>query len=118
MSHTAADGVAMVDAAKKTNRIVQVGSQRVSSQICAKAKELITQGAIGDLMMVEARLGRNSPTGAWEYPPPPDLSLKTLDWDTGRTTCPNVRSIPTSSRGGAAGKSTGPVLPAICSCTS
>src|SRR6185503_17248793 len=88
MSHSAADGVAMVDAAKKSNRIVQVGSQRVSSQICAKAKELIAQGAIGDLMMVEARLGRNSPTGAWEYPPPPDLSLKTLDWDTWQNDVP------------------------------
>jgi predicted dehydrogenase len=72
----------MVDAAKKTNRIVQIGSQRVSSQICAKAKELLAQGAIGDLMMVEARLGRNDPTGAWQYPPPPDLSPRTLDWDT------------------------------------
>jgi len=82
MSHRAADGVAMVDAAKKTNRIVQIGSQRVSSQICAKAKELIAQGAIGDLMMVEGWLGRNDPTGAWQYPPPPDLSPRTLDWDT------------------------------------
>ena len=33
MSHTAADGVAMVDAARKSGRIVQIGSQRVSSQI-------------------------------------------------------------------------------------
>ena len=82
MSHSAADGVAMVDAAQRSGRIVQIGSQRVSSQICAKAKELLAAGAIGDLMMVEARLGRNDPTGAWEYPPPPDLSPRTLDWDT------------------------------------
>src|SRR5213080_4249146 len=82
MSHTAADGVAMVDAVKPTNRIVQIGSQRVSSQICAKARELIAQGAIGELMMVEGSLGRNDPTGAWEYPPPPDLSPGTLDWVT------------------------------------
>jgi predicted dehydrogenase len=82
MSHTAADGVAMVAAVKSTNRIVQIGSQRVSSQICAKARELIAQGAIGELMMVEGSLGRNDPTGAWEYPPPPDLSPRTLDWDT------------------------------------
>ena len=88
MSHSAADGVAMVDAAKKSNRIVQVGSQRVSSQICAKAKELLGQGAIGDLMMVEARLGRNDPTGAWQYPPPPDLSPRTLDWDTWQADVP------------------------------
>src|SRR5690348_6802153 len=36
MSHSAADGVAMVAAAKKTGRVVQIGSQRVSSVICAK----------------------------------------------------------------------------------
>ena len=82
MSHTAADGEAMVDAVKKSGRILQVGSQRVSSQICAKAKEMLAQGMLGDLMLVEGWLGRNDPTGAWEYPPPPDLSLKTLDWDT------------------------------------
>src|SRR5881296_1456521 len=88
MSHSPADGVAMVDAAKKTGRIVQIGSQRVSSQICAKVKELIAQGMIGDLMLVEGWLGRNSPTGAWQYPPPPDLSPQTLDWDTWQGTVP------------------------------
>ncbi|HEY6767462.1 MAG TPA: Gfo/Idh/MocA family oxidoreductase [Candidatus Sulfotelmatobacter sp.] len=82
MSHSPADGAAMVEAAKKTGRIVQIGSQRVSSLICAKAKELVSQGTLGDLMMVEGWLGRNDPTGAWEYPPPTDLSPSTLDWDT------------------------------------
>src|SRR3989454_4288081 len=42
MSHTPADGVAMVDATKKTGRIVQIGSQRVSSPILGKA-----QGPVG-----------------------------------------------------------------------
>src|SRR3977135_2592966 len=45
MSHTAAEGVEMVAAAKRTGRIVQIGSQRVSSVICAKAKELVNKGA-------------------------------------------------------------------------
>src|SRR5713226_4129693 len=88
MSHSAADGVEMVEAARRTGRIVQIGSQRVSSLICAKAKELISQGTLGDLMMVEGWLGRNDPTGAWEYPPPPDLSPRTLDWDTWQGTVP------------------------------
>src|SRR5436309_1937949 len=88
MSHSPADGVAMVDAAKKAGRIVQIGSQRGSSQICAKAKELIAQGMLGDLMLVEGWLGRNDPTGAWQYPPPPDLSPRTLDWDTWQGTVP------------------------------
>jgi predicted dehydrogenase len=88
MSHTPAEGVEMVAAAKRTGRIVQIGSQRVSSVICAKAKELVTKGALGDLMLVEGSLGRNDPTGAWEYPPPPDLSPQTLDWDTWQGTVP------------------------------
>jgi predicted dehydrogenase len=88
MSHTAAEGVAMAEAAKKTGRIVQIGSQRVSSVICAKAKELVAKGALGDLMLVEGSLGRNDPTGAWEYPPPFDLSPQTLDWDTWQGSVP------------------------------
>jgi predicted dehydrogenase len=88
MSHSAADGMAMVAAAKETGRIVQVGSQRVSSVICTKAKELIAKGVIGDLTLVEGSLGRNDPTGAWQYPPPPDLSPQTLDWDTWQNDVP------------------------------
>jgi predicted dehydrogenase len=88
MSHSPADGVEMVAAAKRTGRIVQIGSQRVSSVICAKAKELVAQGMLGDLMMVEGTLGRNDPTGAWEYPPPPDLSPETLDWVTWQGSTP------------------------------
>ncbi len=82
MSHSPADGVEMVAAAKKTGRIVQIGSQRVSSVICAKANQVIAQGALGDMMMVEVFFGRNEPNGAWEYPVPTDLSPQTLDWDT------------------------------------
>src|SRR5215470_8893004 len=88
MSHTAAEGVEMYTAAQKNNRIVQIGSQRVSSVLCTKAKEMVAQGALGDLMMVEGWLGRNDPTGAWEYPPPFDLSPQTLDWDTWQGTVP------------------------------
>ena len=88
MSHTPADGVAMVNATQKSGRIVQVGSQRVSGIIAAKGKELLSQGIIGDLCLIEASNGRNSPCGAWEYPPPPDLSTTTLDWDTWQGTVP------------------------------
>jgi predicted dehydrogenase len=88
MSHNPSDGVAMVAAAKKTDRIVQIGAQRTSSVLCAKVKEMIAKGAIGDLNLIEATMGRNDPTGAWEYPPPPDLSPQNLDWDTWLGTAP------------------------------
>ena len=88
MSHSPAEGVEMVEAQKRTGRIVQIGSQRVSSQICKKAREIVAQGSLGDLMLVEGWLGRNDPTGAWEYPPPFDLSTQNLDWDTWQGSVP------------------------------
>src|ERR1700747_128985 len=88
MSHTVADGFDMAASQKRAGKSVQIGSQRVSSVIYAKAKELLAQGAIGDLCLVEGSLGRNDPTGAWEYPPPPDLSTQTLDWDMWQGTAP------------------------------
>src|SRR5216684_3408577 len=88
MSHSPADGIVMVAAAKKTGRVVQIGSQRVSSVLCAKAKELLASGIIGDLNLVEGSLGRNDACGAWEYPPPPDCTPQTLDWETWQGTVP------------------------------
>jgi predicted dehydrogenase len=82
MSHSPADGAAMLSATRKSGRIVQVGSQRVSGIIAAKAKDLLAEGTIGDLCLIEGSNGRNSPCGAWQYPLPPDLSPTTLDWDT------------------------------------
>ena len=87
MSHSIADGEAMVRAVQATQahgsggHFVQVGSQRVSSALFLTAKNLYAQGAIGNLQQVELQLGRNSPGGAWQYPVPLDLSPATLDWD-------------------------------------
>lgn len=75
------DGHAMIDTEKQTGRILQVGSQRVSSILYAKAKELIHSGAIGEVHMIEAFWNRNSPLGAWQYSIPPDASERTIDWD-------------------------------------
>lgn len=80
MIHIYPDGPAIIDAAHSTNRILQVGSQRVSSVIYAKAKELLASGAIGKLNMVSARWDRNSSTGAWNYSIPSDASPETCDW--------------------------------------
>jgi len=90
MSHTISDGFEMVEAAKRNNRIVQIGSQRVSSRLCEKAKEMYSSGSIGEVEHVELTLGRNDPTGAWQYPPPPDLSPETLDWDTWLNDAPKI----------------------------
>ena len=74
-------GAQMIEAQKRTGRIVQVGSQRVSSIVYAKAKEMLSSGAIGELNMVEAWVDRNSAIGAWQYSIPPDASPANIDWD-------------------------------------
>jgi predicted dehydrogenase len=90
MSHTVADGFEMIEAARRNNRIVQIGSQRSSSVLCEKARELYSSGAIGEIEHVELSLGRNDPTGAWQYPPPTDLSPETLDWEEWLGTAPGI----------------------------
>ena len=83
-------GAPVIAAQQRTGRILQVGSQRVSSIVYAKAKELLASGAIGDLNMVEAWVDRNSAIGAWQYSIPPDASPATVDWDRFLGSAPKV----------------------------
>jgi predicted dehydrogenase len=75
------DGHKVIDAQKQTGRILQVGSQRVSSILYAKAKEIVKSGVIGQVHLIEAYINRNSSLGAWQYTVPPDASPQTIDWD-------------------------------------
>jgi predicted dehydrogenase len=90
MIHLYADGPEMIETARSTNRILQIGSQRVSSMIYAKAKELLAAGAIGQLNMVTARWDRNSAMGAWNYTVPLDASPETCDWPRFLGTAPQI----------------------------
>ena len=90
MIHLYSDGPAMIEASRSTKRILQIGSQRVSSLIYIKAKELLASGAIGQLNMVTAYWDRNSSMGAWNYTVPPDASPDTCDWPRFLGTAPNI----------------------------
>ncbi len=74
------DGQAVVEAARNSGRIMQVGSQRVSSVVYEKARQLLAAGAIGELNMVEAWWDRNSAIGAWQYSIPTDADEEHIDW--------------------------------------
>ncbi len=90
MIHVYADGPEMIETARSTGRILQIGSQRVSSMIYAKAKELLASGAIGQLNMVTAHWDRNDAIGAWDYTVPPDASPETCDWPRFLGTAPQI----------------------------
>jgi predicted dehydrogenase len=81
MVYKISEGYDVMFAAKKYGKVLQVGSQRVSSIGLAKAKELLAAGEIGNLNMVNAVYDRQSSIGAWEYTIPKDASAATTDWD-------------------------------------
>src|SRR6185503_13513215 len=81
MVHRISEGMDVVNANKASKKVLQVGSQRVSSIVYAKAKELYEAGEIGKLNMVNAVYDRQSAIGAWEYTIPNDASPGTVDWD-------------------------------------
>ena len=82
MVHGISEGPAVIKVQNETGKIFQVGSQGVSSLGNEKAKELLKDGAIGQLNYAEGFWARHSPTGAWQYPIPTDASTATVDWDT------------------------------------
>ncbi|MFN8355107.1 MAG: Gfo/Idh/MocA family oxidoreductase [Spirosomataceae bacterium] len=81
MVYKISEGAPVVAAAKKSGKVLQVGSQRVSSLGYAKAKELLAAGEIGKLNMVNAVYDRQSSIGAWEYTIPKDADANTTNWD-------------------------------------
>jgi predicted dehydrogenase len=81
MVYKISEGHQVIDAAKKSGKILQVGSQRVSSIGYAKAKELLAAGEIGKLNMVNAVYDRQSSIGAWEYTIPKDADAGSTDWN-------------------------------------
>lgn len=81
MVHKISEGLGVIDAQKKSKQVMQVGSQRVSSLVYDKARELYKSGEIGKLNMINAIYDRQDALGAWEYTMPTDASPETVDWN-------------------------------------
>ena len=80
MTHSWEEGEAFIAAADKSGKAVQVGSQYVSMGCARKAAEFIREGLLGQVSLVEGKIHRNTATGAWYYPIPPDASPATVDF--------------------------------------
>ncbi len=82
MVHSVDEGPAVIAAQKETGKIFQVGSQGVSSLGNEKARQLLKEGAIGDLNYAEGFWARRAPLEVWQYPIPTDASTQSVDWET------------------------------------
>jgi len=80
LSITVAEGRAMVDAARKYDRIVQVGTHRRSSRMYAQLAEAIRSGAIGKVTVARAAFASNMATAGIGHAPPSEPPAG-LDWD-------------------------------------
>ena len=60
--------------------ILQIGSQGISSRLQETAREMVAGGKLGQVTLIRASYNRNTKSGAWLYPIPPDASEKTVDW--------------------------------------
>jgi predicted dehydrogenase len=80
MTLTIEDGPEMIAAAAKSKRILQVGSQGMSSKTQETARDMIRSGKLGQVTMIRATYNRNTRSGAWLYPIPPDANETTVDW--------------------------------------
>ncbi len=78
ISHTIAEGRAMVQAARANNRVVQVGTHRRASPHCISAQKFMKEGKLGKIGMVRAFVLYAGGPGTPEpdSDPPPGL-----DWD-------------------------------------
>ena len=71
-----------LDAAKKSDRVVQIGLQHESSGALADAKKWIKDGLLGKVTQVESWMSRNTPhgKGQWVRPVPADCTPQNVNW--------------------------------------
>jgi len=68
MTHTVEEARQVVEAAERNQRVLQVGSQTTSSDQWWKARKVIEEGGIGQLIMSQGSYHRNSTEGEWNWP--------------------------------------------------
>ncbi|MCH8069181.1 MAG: Gfo/Idh/MocA family oxidoreductase [Candidatus Marinimicrobia bacterium] len=76
------DAIAVYDVVKETGIVFQLGHQNRQVESLDRAKEIVQQGLLGPINLVEVTTNRNSPWGAWVWTIHPEGNKRTIDWDT------------------------------------
>lgn len=82
------EGQRLIEVARQTEVPLLIGSQRTSSILFERARELFESGAIGNLNFVEGYWDRYSAIGAWQYSIPPSATPRNVDWERYREGLP------------------------------
>ncbi|OJV87664.1 MAG: hypothetical protein BGO34_11625 [Bacteroidia bacterium 44-10] len=89
------EGKAMMEAARKTGNIVQIGFQRRQSKAFQKARELIQNGDLGKIRQIGAQIHYNPGNADTTVQDPPS----SLDWDAWCGPAPKLPYSPSIGHG-------------------
>jgi predicted dehydrogenase len=83
MTWSIAEAEACRAAAKKSDRVVQIGLQHQSSGALVDTKKCIADGLVGKVTSVESWMSRNTPRGKgqWVREVPSDCTAQNVGWD-------------------------------------
>jgi predicted dehydrogenase len=79
LTHSLAEGAAVIEAQNRHNRVVQVGTQQRSMPHFQKALEIVKSGQIGDIHKVHLTWNRNSPRWAKDRY---NIDPASVDWNS------------------------------------
>tara|TARA_Y100000590_G_scaffold190409_2_gene216700 strand:- start:13087 stop:14703 length:1617 start_codon:yes stop_codon:yes gene_type:complete len=82
LTRTFDEAIDLYDAVKETGISFQLGHQNRQVEANEKARQIVQQGLLGPINLVEVTTNRNSPWGAWVWDIHPAANEKNLDWDT------------------------------------
>ena len=82
MTWSIAEADQCLEAAKKSDRVIQIGLQHESSGALSDAKKWIKDGLVGKVTQVESWMSRNTPhgKGQWVRAVPPDCTPQNVNW--------------------------------------
>jgi predicted dehydrogenase len=82
LARTAAEAVAVTDAATRHGRVLATGAQALADPVWAAAREAARAGKLGRVSHVSGGAFRSDPRGQWRfYRVTPTMTPATIDWD-------------------------------------
>lgn len=89
LTRTFDEAIDLYDVVKETGITFQLGHQNRQVESNEKARQIVEQGLLGPVNLVEVTTNRNSPWGAWVWDIHPKANKSNLDWETFQEPSPN-----------------------------